>query len=238
MCGGYATRRLTWREIIEFSRLIGIVPPEEELEPRFNIRPWQYAPIVATDGERSFCTSALWGLVPHWFKDPMEKKRFTSFNARSEAVRDKPVYRGALQRHRCLVPAVNFYEWRKERGKKQPYAIGLGTEERFFMAGIWSHWSGTWKDKDFDGDTFTILTTDANPLVALVHKRMPLILHPEDHERWMYGDVEEALKITAPLPSQLMCAYPVGQNVNFTLTDGADRDDLVEPVGPPLTVSA
>ncbi|MGE5615893.1 MAG: SOS response-associated peptidase [Bacillota bacterium] len=173
------------------------VPPNPGVRPRYNIAPTQEAPVIrrakSEDRERGVereLAFLRWGLVPFFAKDPSVGNKM--INARAETVAEKPAFREALAKRRCLVPASGFYEWKGAPGRKQPFAITFPKEPIFAFAGLWERW----KAKDGDPiDTFTIVTTDASPAVAGIHDRMPVILPREAHEAWLSGEPAEAAKL-------------------------------------------
>jgi len=150
-----------------------------ELSPRYNVAPTDpVAVIVDKDGRRA--ELMRWGLVPHWAKDRSIASKM--INARAESLDSRPAFRDALSRRRCLIPADGFYEWKREGKHRTPYYVHLPDRRLFAFAGLWERW------KQPDGEwliTFTIITTDANDLVAPIHDRMPLIVDPADYERWL-----------------------------------------------------
>ena len=169
------------------------VPGNVAVRRRYNIAPTQEAPVVrvGTNGARELAM-LRWGLVPSWAKELAVGTRM--INARSEGVETKPAFRAAVRERRCLVPATGFYEWKGLPGRKQPYAI---TIERplFAFAGLWE----TWTPRDAKPvETFTIITTDANPAIASVHDRMPVILPKDAEEAWLRGEPGDAIALLAP----------------------------------------
>jgi len=197
------------------------------VQPRYNVAPTQ--PILAmrlkADGQRAEWVRLRWGLVPSWSKGP--DNRYRMINARAETVADKPAYRAAFARRRCLIPADAFYEWRAGEDGKVPHAIRRKDREPFAMAGLWEHWTGA------DGSEIqscTIIVTEANRLLALIHDRMPVILDPADYRAWLTiegtnkGSLQALLKPTDPIGWE---AYPVSRAVN---TPSHDSPELLEPV--------
>lgn len=196
---------------------------ELDLKPRFNIAPTQTVPVVHLDeaGNRVF-TLARWGLIPSWVKDPQEIQH--PINAKAETAAIKPMFRHAFRKNRVLVPADAFYEWVPRNGK-QPYLIRLRDGEPMGMGGLLEHWRGT------EGEvmTFTILTTNANLLMAEIHDRMPVIIKPEDYAAWVDTNLTDVAKIQAmaqSYPERLMEAYPVSRKVN---SPQHDSPDLIGP---------
>src|SRR5665647_3762098 len=121
-----------------------------------------------------------WGLIPHWAKDLKSSKH--PINARAETLAERPMFRGLLKHNRCLIPASGFYEWKQDGPRKEPYYIHLKESPLFAFAGLYDVWD------DANGEahpTYTIITTEANDLVAPLHNRMPVILRPEDEIRWL-----------------------------------------------------
>ncbi len=151
------------------------------LEPRFNIAPSQGIVAVRenTAGVRE-CVELRWGLIPAWTKDP--GKSHAPINARSETAADKPTFRRAMSRGRCLVPVTGFYEWREKAGGKQPFFFRMRERELFAIAGLYEIWRGKGGEVI---ESVALLTTEANALVAAVHPRMPVILAPADYGRWL-----------------------------------------------------
>ena len=182
---------------------------DEMYKPSYNCAPSQKLPVI-TNTEPAKLNYFKWGLIPFWAKDP--KIGFKMINARSESITEKPAYKNAFKRRRCLVPANGFYEWRKDTNKT-PFRIFLKSEELFAMAGIWAVW------KDAEGKpihTFSILTTSPNKLMEPIHNRMPVILPPESEEAWLKEVDEKVLKeLLIPFDPKQMTAYPVSKKVNL-----------------------
>jgi putative SOS response-associated peptidase YedK len=204
-------------------------PPD--IAPRYNIAPTQMVPIVRHNaaGEREL-VQVRWGLVPRWAKDPSIGVRM--INARAETVAERRAFRNAFQRHRCLVPADGFYEWRAGPNGKQPMRIARGDGRPFGMAGLYERWLSP------DGevlDTCAILTTHANTLLRPVHDRMPVIVPPDEYARWLDAvntDVDELFRAR---PDDELSVHPVSPRVNAVRNDDAA---LIEPVAethPPAT---
>jgi putative SOS response-associated peptidase YedK len=191
------------------------VPHVPDFPSRYNIAPSQPVGVVLQDrdsGKREY-RLMLWGLVPSWSKDPAK----SLINARAETVAEKPSFRTAFKYRRCLIPADGFYEWQKVRGaSKQPFHFSMANDELFALAGIWEAWN--------DIESFTILTTTANALLEPIHERMPVILRPEDYERWLDPDIQDAKSLSdlfEPFPDEPMQAIPVSTRVNSTQIDDA-----------------
>ena len=154
-----------------------------------------------------------WGLIPFWAKDPKIGARM--INARSETVAEKPAFRNALKKRRCLVLADGYYEWQKTPVGKRPYRIIMKSGEPFAMAGLWE----TWKDPQGNVvPSCTIITTAANDFLAPIHNRMPVILPRESEELWLDPGVDDATLLTdllIPYPDKRINAYEVSTIVNY-----------------------
>ena len=198
---------------------------ELDFKPRFNIAPTQTVPVVSLNdkGNRMF-TLAKWGLIPSWVEDPKVVQH--PINAKSETAAIKPMFRHAYRKSRVLVPADGFYEWAAKDGVKQPYLIRLRDGAAMGIGGLLEHWQGP----EGDVATFTILTTEANSLMAKIHDRMPVIIKPEDYATWLdtnFADVIKIQAMTLPYPERFMEAYPVSRKVN---SPKYDSPDLIEEV--------
>ena len=159
-----------------------------------------------------------WGLVPSWAKDPAIGRKL--INARGETVGEKPSFRGAFRRRRCLVLADGYFEWKKEGRIKQPYYIRMQDEHPFAFAGIWDHWNS--RDEQTI-ETCAILTTQPNELMADIHPRMPVILNPDDYRSWLdvsLEDPSELSRFLIPYAKGNLVAFPVSLKVNNPRFDG------------------
>jgi len=192
------------------------------VEPRYNIAPTQYIAAIRNSEEDGRELAMLrWGLVPFWAKDPSIGNRM--INARAETVAEKPAYRAAYRRRRCLVMADGFYEWHKEGSGKTPYYITAANDTPFAFAGLWENWQS--KDSDETIQSATLITTAANDYLSSLHHRMPVILEPETADRWLAGD-DELIEYVATHGPELK-AWPVDRRVNNARNEGAD---LIEAV--------
>ncbi len=188
------------------------------LAPRFNIAPMQnvYGVRNAPNGTRQD-TFFRWGLVPAWAKDPAIGNRM--INARAETVREKPSYRRAFIKRRCLIAADGFFEWQKpkpgQKGK-QPYWITLADKSPFAFAGLWEVWRSP-EGESPEGENIescTIITCPANEFVAPIHARMPVILPGDAHAQWLEADPNQAAELLTPYPAAAMTARAVSTHVN------------------------
>jgi putative SOS response-associated peptidase YedK len=194
-----------------------------DLSPRYNVAPGQQVAVILKE-EKRVMVDLKWGLVPFWAKDPSIGNRM--INARAETVREKPSYKNAIKKRRCLIPASGFYEWKKDGKAKVPYYFRLKSGKPFGLAGLWETW------KDTDGQmlkTFTIITTEPNELAARVHNRMPVIIPENGYATWLdIANPPEAVQaLLAPYPPDEMEAYPVSTMVN---SPANDTEELVRPV--------
>ncbi len=223
MCGRYSltTPIDALRDLFQIDAL-------PNLPPRYNIAPTQAVLAVRigpNESERSF-TAFRWGLIPSWAKDPAIGSRM--INARAETVAEKPAFRAAFRRRRCLIAADGFYEWTKAgKGGKQPWRISLPDSAPFAFAGLWENWMSP------DGsevESCTIVTTEAAPAIADLHHRMPVILDPADYDRWLTADPpQEATALMRPYAGALEF-YPVTTRVNNVRNDDSSVLERAEPV--------
>ena len=198
-------------------------PPD--VRARYNIAPMTDVPIVRVNAEgQRECVRMRWGLVPRWAKDPSIGAKM--INARGETLADKPSFRTAYRRHRCLVPADGFYEWMPlpatgaggDRSRKQPVHVGMKHGGLFGMAGLHERWLSAAGELL---DSCTIVTTSANAALRGVHDRMPVIIAPEEYARWLDPGIAEAPDLVAPYPADAMTYYPVSTRVNNVHHDDA-----------------
>jgi putative SOS response-associated peptidase YedK len=226
MCGRY-TNRFTWSQLHTLMRLT-TPAPGDLLPMRYNIAPTQTAPVVRQDAQGNRTADMLrWGLIPFWADDPGIGPRL--INARSEDAASKPSFREAVKKRRCLVPASDFYEWQTLPGQKtkQPWAFRVKGVPVFAFAGLWERWSKGGEPVE----TFTILTSRPNALVAPIHDRMPVIVRPEMYDLWLDAarhDYADCAPVLEPFPAELMEAHKVSGRVN---SPANDESSLIEPTG-------
>ena len=195
--------------------------------PRFNVAPETSPniPVIIRQKGGNECRLMHWGLIPHWASDPSIGNRM--INARAETLTELPSFKLLVDRHRCIIPADGFYEWRKEGKRKIPMWVHLKTKEPFGLAGLWDVWR---KPDGGKVETFTIITTEPNELIEPIHNRMPVILRPEDEENWL--DVSrtsfaKARSLLKPYPEDLMDTHDVSLIVNSAKYDGPE---CIQPV--------
>ena len=167
MCGRY---NLTTdvQAIAEHFKIDECLFDPSSWQARFNIAPGQQVPVVRLTDKGRQLFLARWGLVPHWSREPVTK--YSTINARAETVAEKPAYRDAYKRQRCLVPATGFYEWAQQGGEKIPHHISLADGRLFAFAGLWDHWQGEGAEPF---DSCSIIVTEANARMRRIHARMP-----------------------------------------------------------------
>jgi putative SOS response-associated peptidase YedK len=193
--------------------------------PYWNVPPTTMIPAVTSKSGLRRLEAMRWGLIPYWAKDP--KIGFSSFNARADSIETKPAFRGAWKAgRRCLIVTNGFYEWRK--ADKQPFAVALGNKGPMIMAGLYENWrspEGPWVR------SCTIITTDANTLVAPIHDRMPVVLGPDHFAAWLGEETtspDELKAMLVPYPSERMIVWPVDKRVGNVKND---TPELAEPSG-------
>jgi len=221
MCGRY-----TLTSAPEALRALFRYKEQPNFPPRFNIAPTQPIAIVRlVEGERHFAL-VRWGLLPSWVKDP---KSFTLLiNARGESAAEKPAFRAAMKRRRCLIPADGFYEWQKAGDRKRPFYVHAKSGAPLAFAGLWETWTGP---NGEEMETGTIVTTQANRTLAAIHDRMPVIVPPAAFDLWLNCvdvDAKTASALIAPAPEAVLDAYEISTAVNRTAND---NPKLLEPVG-------
>ncbi len=224
MCGRFTLR--TPANLLVERFMLDSTP---DLAPRYNIAPTQDVAVVRATPEAGRQLALLrWGLIPSWAKDPKIGNRM--INARGESVAEKPSFRSAFKRRRCLVLADGYYEWRKIGKAKQPYWIHMQDERPFGLAGLWETWRGG--DDDIV-ESCTIITTSANELTKKIHDRMPVILDDADYELWLDPSVQDRQLVEPllrPYDDGEMTFDPVSTVVNSPKND---RAECIEPVDDP-----
>jgi len=195
--------------------------------PRFNIAPSQDVLALAGAEDGVGLRSFRWGLVPFWARDPSIGSRM--INARSETVAEKPAFRAAFSRRRCLVVADGFYEWKRDGTSKRPHLIRLPSRSPFTLAGLWEQWQRGQQVVR----SCTILTTAPNRLVATIHDRMPVILSGEERELWLspgagIGDLKALLR---PCPEESLELFEVSTRVNSPANDSPECAEPLSSAG-------
>ncbi len=185
--------------------------------PRYNIAPTQLVATVSLDRGRRALYWRRWGLVPSWADDPAIGNRL--INARADTVADKPSFRGAFKKQRCLIVADGFYEWKKIGKTKQPYYVRMRDGRPFGFAGL----AENWRRGELAIDSCSLITTEPNSVMAAIHDRMPVILPPDQWPIWLDPTFEDRAKLLAMLRPYLaddLIASPVGMTVNNPRNEG------------------
>ena len=220
MCGRYTLGRST-KDILQ---RYAVQQSLFEMSPRYNIAPSQMVPVVLNDDGTRVLQGFKWGLIPFWVKDLSKSKPL--INARAESLGEKPSFKQALVRRRCIIPADGFYEWKGQAPHRTPVYIKRRDGEPFGFAGLWERWTSA------DGEVVmscAIITVTPNQLMSEIHNRMPAMLERADEDTWLDAgikDTEKLLSVLKPYPDSEMEAYPVSRKVNSPATDTAE---CIEP---------
>jgi putative SOS response-associated peptidase YedK len=223
VCGRYAF--FSPAEAVRRTFMLDDVPT---LEPRYNIAPTQDVAAVRSgeEGARSFAL-LHWGLVPKWAKERAIGNRM--INARSETLAEKPSFRDAFRKRRCLVLADGWYEWQVVAGAKQPWFIRRRNPGPFAFAGLWERWKDPANGAQLE--SCTIVTTDASESIRKIHERMPVVLAEAAWDRWLdtaFSDTDRLAELLAPFDPGALEAWPVSREVNAPRNQGPA---LIEPAG-------
>jgi putative SOS response-associated peptidase YedK len=228
MCGRF-TYRLTWREIYQLYRLTMPELPGRNLQARYNVCPTTTIDAVIQRDAKRELVPMRWGLVPSWWKKKAKETPAT-FNARAETVAEKPMFRSAFKRTRCLIPASGYYEWHTTPTGKQPFYFTARDGGALTIAGLWDEW------KDIEtGEPLkscTMIITTASEFVNKFHERMPVLLQQKDFEPWLTGNA--GTEILRPAAKDYLQTWPVSKRVNSsrtpdddpTLIDSIDQDPM------------
>jgi len=211
MCG----RFVQYSPIETFQQIFNIGTVSLEVIPNYNVTPTQKILTIIKHDNENKLEKLHWGLVPFWAKDVTIGSRM--INARAETVSQKPSFRNAFRKRRCLIPVDGFYEWKGEKGNKQPYYVFIPSGEPFAFAGLWETWTDQKSDEESVYNSCTIITTGASESIREIHHRMPAILAPESHEKWLNTDIQDSIELQAIIDDYLiydMKYYPVSTLVN------------------------
>jgi putative SOS response-associated peptidase YedK len=227
MCGRYSLFgpvKLSRRAIAELHDLgLDLEAALNERPAHYNIAPTQLAPVVALADDKAQVKELRWGLIPSWAKDPKIGAR--AINARAETVAEKPMFRAAFKKRRCLVPASGYFEWRMEGGSKQPYFIRDPGGQLMMFAGLWEAWRAS--EADEWSRTYTIVTGEPGRVSGDIHDRQPVILPPDLLDAWLTVSPEDALALLKVLPEAELTYHPVSKAVGSPRNKG---EELVAPI--------
>jgi len=222
MCG----RFVGYRSLDELKGFFPIDKAAVEAISNYNVAPSQEILAIAKYDGENWLVKFHWGLVPFWAKDISIGNRM--INARSESIAEKPSFRNAFKKRRCLIPADGFYEWKGEKGRKQPLFITSPDHKPFAFAGLWETW-----DKDDPESPYkscTIITTRASDSIRDIHHRMPVILKPQVYEPWLDPGNQDVVELGNMLKNEIiteLVSYPVSKQVNATRNNDPS---CIEPV--------
>ena len=186
-----------------------------EVTPNYNVAPTQKILTIIKHDNENKLEKLYWGLVPFWAKDISIGSRM--INARAETVSEKPSFRNAFKKRRCLIPADGFYEWKGKKGHKQPYYVNTSSDKPFAFAGLWEAWTNKESDEESVYKSCTIITTEASEPIREIHNRMPVILIPEFYEKWLNTEIKDPKELGVILQDGLirdMQFNPVSKYVN------------------------
>ncbi len=223
MCG----RFVQFSSLRTLEKYFNIQTAPDNIVPSYNIAPTQQVLAIVKSDDYQL-QKFYWGLVPSWAQNLSGASRL--INARVETLATKPSFRAAFKRRRCLILADGFYEWKGEKGHKQPWFIALPSDQPLAFAGLWE----IWKDRQAPPDqsdyrSCTIITTEASESLRDIHHRMPVILKPEAHEKWLDPQNQDVHQIESILQTNIVREfkrYPVSKRINRIQNNSADN---IEP---------
>jgi putative SOS response-associated peptidase YedK len=217
MCGR-TSYKLTWEEIVALYRLT-LGPAPHNFQPRFNVCPTTQIDTIVAEDDARHLERMRWGLVPYWWKKPLKELKLATFNARAEAITEKPMFRSAFKRKRCLIPVSGYYEWQTTPGGKQPwYFTARDGSPALTIAGLWDEWKNPETGESLK--SCTMIITEPNEFVAEVHDRMPVLLKPNQFDPWLRG--EAGVEYLKPAPNDFLQKRPVSKRVNSSRADDND----------------
>jgi putative SOS response-associated peptidase YedK len=221
VCGRFVLKS----DLADIQRVLQVAQLVLDLKPNYNVAPRQDVAVVFRDDSSCRLAWFRWGLIPSWAKDA--SIGYHLINARAETVAEKPSFRSAFRKRRCLIAADGFYEWQKRGEQKAPMYFHLASQEPFGFAGLWETWTSPVGERV---DSCVIITTAPNELVKPIHDRMPVILPVEEHALWLdpgVQDPELLLPLLQPYPAELMEGYEVSRLVNSPQNNSPD---LLQPM--------
>ena len=223
MCGRF-TRNYTWSQIYAMYQLTSV---PANIQPNFNVCPTDTVDVVVRGDDKRVLISMRWGLIPGLWKKPLKEMRVATFNARSDTIAEKPMFRDSFQRRRCLMPASGYYEWVTAPDKsKHPFYFTRADGQVMTIAAIQDGWVNP------EGEhirSCAMVIGEPTKFVSEIHDRMPVILEPKDFEQWECGDMKDAAALMKPAGEDVLQKWPVSQRVNSSRTSG-DDETLIERV--------
>lgn len=222
MCGR-DTFKATWQDVLAASQPLVVKVPDEPPVATYNRAPTQRGwTVIADEGEGGLVLPMRWGLLPPWAKDT--RLAYSTINARLDGVTTKPAFRSAWKKRRCLVPSSGYYEWQPVAAGKQPWFIHPTDAPVMFFAGLYEA-----RPDGAGGEllTYSIITREADPALASIHDRMPLVLRSDTFHDWLHGSPDDAMAIALSAPDAAVEAHPVDRAVGNVRND---RPELIAPV--------
>jgi putative SOS response-associated peptidase YedK len=219
MCGRF-TQKFTWQEAAD---RYGLNQTPRNIRPAYNVCPTDPISVIIPSPSGLFMMPVRWGLIPRWWSKPLKQLPAT-FNARSETVQEKPMFRDAFRRNRCLIPASGYYEWHTVGKEKQPYYLTSRNGSILTFAGLWEGWKDRVNNETIT--SCTMLITEPNLFVATIHDRMPVILDSADFAPWLKGD--GGTELLKPAPEDALRMWPVSKRVSKP--GNTDDATLIEPI--------
>ena len=223
MCG----RFVGYRSLDELKKIFPIDQFAAEVTASYNVAPSQEILAIFKHRGENWLNKFHWGLVPFWAKDPSIGNRM--INARAETIAEKPSFRNAFKKRRCLIIADGFYEWQGPKGQKQPMFITMRDKRPFAFAGLWETWGK--KNTETPYRSCTIITTAACKAVRDIHHRMPVIIKPAVYEFWLNPDNQDAVALKNILQEEILTdlvSHPVSKQVNSTRNNDASCIDPIQ----------
>lgn len=201
----YLNRKWPWLTLSE-------IP---DFRPNYNMSPTQEGLVLNVENRWLGLRKMRWGLIPAWAKSPKDAAKYSLINARGEEIAEKRSYKNAFQKRRCIVPVSGFFEWKRSKDGKRPFAIHHAKKEILSIAGVWERWVSPDKDKTID--SFALITTAANKFMGKIHDRMPVILNEKDEERWLDPELNDPVILSGflkPCSEKLLNCFEVSTFVN------------------------
>ena len=225
MCGRY-TLFGNWKSTLARELALEELNEFQDVIDNYNVSPLQTMPVIIDSDHTMHLSSMRWGLIPSWAKDITQFSGM--INARAETIAEKPSFKQAFKKRRCIIPMNGFYEWASSaKGKKQPVYCTSSHDELMYAAGVWEHWDD--QEQNISLDTYAIITVPANETMKRFHERMPAFLPKNDLQSWLF-DAEIAPKLLRTLPNEESKTIFVGLDVNNARINSSALIQEVEPI--------